>query len=78
MAQDQLKAFIEFAKKDEKLLLELASSTADDVVRIANGHGYAITKEDIETAKDEISFAPDEADAEIAEHCLPYHGATSG
>ena len=65
MSEEQLKAFLVKVQADASLRQQLQSATDDDVVRLAEDHGFIITKADMSSLSRELADEINDEDLEM-------------
>ena len=65
MSEEQLKAFLVKVQADASLRQQLQSATDDDVVKLAEDHGFIITKADMSSLSRELADEINDEDPEM-------------
>ena len=65
MSEEQLKAFLVKVQADASLRQQLHSATDDDVVKLAEDHGFVITKADMSSLSRELADEINDEDLEM-------------
>ena len=65
MSEEQLKAFLVKVQADASLRQQLQSAMHDDVVKLAEDHGFVITKADMPSLSRELADEINDEDPEM-------------